>query len=135
MSWRPGWFLGVVVVVLCVLVLVSRSRETSLRARCLRDLRGCAGSRPTGAARCGPASSTLGSGMAQGTVKWFNAEKGFGFISQAGGGPDVFVHYSEIASGGVPSLQEDQRREVGVAAGPQGPPAHGGRLVFGAAGR
>ncbi len=48
--------------------------------------------------------------MAQGTVKWFNAEKGFGFISQDGGGEDVFVHFSAIAdTGGYRSLAEDQR--------------------------
>ena len=67
--------------------------------------------------------------MAQGTVKWFNAEKGFGFISQAGGGPDVFVHYSEIASGGFRSLEEDQRVEFEVAQGPKGPQATGVRVV------
>ena len=47
--------------------------------------------------------------MAQGTVKWFNAEKGFGFIEQDGGGPDVFVHYSAIESNGYRSLDEAQR--------------------------
>ena len=46
--------------------------------------------------------------MARGTVKWFNAEKGFGFISQEEGGPDVFVHYSGIDAGGFRSLDEGQ---------------------------
>ena len=44
--------------------------------------------------------------MAQGTVKWFNAEKGFGFIAQEGGGPDVLVHYSAINANGFRSLEE-----------------------------
>ena len=47
--------------------------------------------------------------MAQGTVKWFNAEKGYGFIAQDGGGADVFVHYSAIESDGYRSLEEAQR--------------------------
>ena len=56
--------------------------------------------------------------MAQGTVKWFNAEKGFGFISQDGDSTDVFVHYSAIDSGGYRSLDEGmdghaRRRGVG----------------------
>ncbi|MFG2425239.1 cold-shock protein [Streptomyces sp. NPDC048448] len=42
--------------------------------------------------------------MASGTVKWFNAEKGFGFIEQDGGGPDVFAHYSNISGNGFPEL-------------------------------
>jgi CspA family cold shock protein len=67
--------------------------------------------------------------MTQGTVKWFNAEKGFGFISQADGGPDVFVHYSEIASGGFRSLEEDQRVEFELAQGPKGPQATAVRVV------
>ncbi|MGW0733091.1 cold-shock protein [Streptomyces sp. NPDC002851] len=61
--------------------------------------------------------------MTQGTVKWFNAEKGFGFIAQEGGGPDVFVHYSEIDSSGYRSLEENQKVEFDVVQGPKGPQA------------
>ena len=61
--------------------------------------------------------------MAQGTVKWFNAEKGFGFIAQEGGGPDVFVHYSAIDTQGYRSLDEDQKVEFEVTQGPKGPQA------------
>ena len=61
--------------------------------------------------------------MATGTVKWFNAEKGFGFIAQDGGGPDVFVHYSAIDSSGYRSLDEGQRVEFDVTQGQKGPQA------------
>ena len=61
--------------------------------------------------------------MAQGTVKWFNAEKGFGFIEQDGGGPDVFVHYSAITGNGYRSLDENQRVEFEVTQGQKGPQA------------
>ena len=61
--------------------------------------------------------------MAQGTVKWFNAEKGFGFIAQDGGGPDVFVHYSAIQSDGYRSLDEGQRVEFEITQGQKGPQA------------
>jgi CspA family cold shock protein len=47
--------------------------------------------------------------MAQGVVKWFNAEKGYGFITPDDGGKDLFVHYSEIQSSGYRSLDEGQR--------------------------
>lgn len=47
--------------------------------------------------------------MAQGVVKWFNAEKGYGFITPDDGGKDLFVHYSEIQSSGYRSLEEGQR--------------------------
>ncbi|MFQ5569113.1 MAG: cold-shock protein [Rhodothermales bacterium] len=57
-----------------------------------------------------------------GTVKWFNAEKGYGFISREQGG-DVFVHYSEIKSSGFRSLEEGQRVEFTVAQSPKGPQA------------
>ena len=61
--------------------------------------------------------------MAQGTVKWFNAEKGFGFIAQEDGGDDVFVHYSAIQSQGYKSLDENQRVEFDVTQGKKGPQA------------
>ena len=61
--------------------------------------------------------------MAQGTVKWFNAEKGFGFIAQDVGGPDVFVHYSAIDTQGYRSLDAAQRVEFEVTQGPKGPQA------------
>ena len=58
-----------------------------------------------------------------GTVKWFNSEKGFGFISQSNGGPDVFVHFRAIAGGGYKSLNEGQRVSYSVENGPKGPQA------------
>lgn len=61
--------------------------------------------------------------MAQGVVKWFNAEKGFGFISVDGGGADVFVHFSAIDSTGYRSLEENQRVEFEITRGPKGPQA------------
>ena len=60
--------------------------------------------------------------MTQGTVKWFNAEKGFGFISPTEGA-DVFVHYSEIESTGYRSLEENQKVEFEITQGPKGPQA------------
>jgi CspA family cold shock protein len=66
--------------------------------------------------------------MTQGTVKWFNSEKGFGFLSREDG-PDVFVHYSEIEGYGYRSLEENQRVEFEVNQGPKGPQATGVRGV------
>ncbi|MER6801739.1 MULTISPECIES: cold-shock protein [Streptomyces] len=61
--------------------------------------------------------------MTTGTVKWFNAEKGFGFIAQEEGGPDVFVHYSAIAGGGFRELHEGQKVQFDIRQGPKGPQA------------
>lgn len=61
--------------------------------------------------------------MATGTVKWFNAEKGFGFIAQVGGGPDVFAHYSAINSSGFRELQEGQTVTYDITQGQKGPQA------------
>ena len=60
---------------------------------------------------------------ATGTVKWFNPEKGFGFIAVDGGGQDVFVHYSAIQGNGYKSLGEGQAVSFEVVQGPKGPQA------------
>jgi len=61
--------------------------------------------------------------MATGTVKWFNAEKGFGFIEQDGGGADVFAHFSNIAASGYRELREGQKVTFDVTQGQKGPQA------------
>jgi cold shock protein len=63
--------------------------------------------------------------MSSGTVKWFNADKGFGFITPADGGADLFVHHSEIKTGGYASLDEGQKVEFTVGVGKKGPCATG----------
>ncbi|GAA0708562.1 cold-shock protein [Dactylosporangium roseum] len=67
--------------------------------------------------------------MTVGTVKWFNAEKGFGFITPDGGGADVFAHYSAISAGGFRSLEENQRVEFEITQGQKGPQAANIRVV------
>lgn len=58
--------------------------------------------------------------MASGTVKWFNAEKGYGFIAPDGGGNDVFVHFSAIQATGYRSLEEGQKVEFEITQGQKG---------------
>ncbi len=67
--------------------------------------------------------------MANGTVKWFNAEKGYGFITIEEGGQDVFVHYSAIDMGGYKVLEEGQSVTFEVGTGNKGPQAEAVRLV------
>jgi CspA family cold shock protein len=66
--------------------------------------------------------------MATGTVKWFNPEKGFGFITQDGG-PDVFVHFSAIEGSGYRNLEENDKVEFEVTNGPKGPNAANVRKI------
>ena len=67
--------------------------------------------------------------MAQGTVKWFNPDKGFGFIAPDDGSADVFVHFSAIESSGYRTLEENQKVEYSVSQGPKGPQAAQVRAV------
>ncbi len=67
--------------------------------------------------------------MATGTVKWFNDQKGFGFISQENGAPDVFVHFSAISGQGFKTLTEGQRVQFDVTQGAKGPQASNVRPV------
>jgi cold shock protein len=68
-------------------------------------------------------------GMATGTVKWFNDAKGYGFITPDGGGKDVFVHHTAIQMEGFRSLAEGQKVEYEVTEGPKGPQAANVRKV------
>ena len=67
--------------------------------------------------------------MANGTVKWFNAEKGYGFITVDGGGQDVFVHYSAIDAAGFRSLEEGQKVEFEITQGPKGQQADSVHII------
>jgi len=67
--------------------------------------------------------------MTHGTVKWFNSEKGFGFIAPNEGGPDVFVHYSAIDAAGFRTLEEDQQVAYEFSQGSKGPQADRVRVV------
>jgi CspA family cold shock protein len=64
-----------------------------------------------------------GGNVTTGTVKWFNADKGFGFITPDDGSGDVFAHFSAISSSGFRSLEEDQRVSFTINQGPKGPQA------------
>ena len=67
--------------------------------------------------------------MAHGTVKWFNAEKGYGFITVDGGDSDVFVHWSAIQMEGYRALEEGQRVEFEIGEGQKGPQAEEVRIA------
>ena len=67
--------------------------------------------------------------MSTGTVKWFNGEKGYGFITQDGGGPDVFVHFSSIAGEGYRNLVENQKVGFEVTQGQKGAQASNVRVI------
>ena len=67
--------------------------------------------------------------MAEGTVKWFNGEQGFGFIAPSDGSADVFVHFSEIQGRGFRTLEENQRVSFEIGQGQKGPQATGVNVI------
>ena len=67
--------------------------------------------------------------MAEGTVKWFNSDKGFGFITPDDDAKDVFVHHSEIQTSGYRSLDDNQRVKFDITQGPKGPQAVGVTVI------
>ena len=67
--------------------------------------------------------------MSTGPVKWFSGEKGFGFITQDDGGPDVFVHFNSIVGDGYKNLEENQKVEFEVTQGQKGPQGSNVRVI------
>ena len=67
--------------------------------------------------------------LLEGTVKWFNGEKGFGFIAPEDGSKDVFVHYSSIVVDGFKTLKEDQKVDFIIVQGDKGPQAQDVRII------
>jgi CspA family cold shock protein len=104
---------------------VERDRPGFVALGNLSDKRGLSAT-PAGAVSV---VSHIRRDMAQGTVKWFNAEKGFGFISTDDNGPDVFVHYSAIQGSGFRSLEENQRVSFEVSQGAKGPQADSVQVI------
>lgn len=72
---------------------------------------------------------SIGMSMPEGTVKWFNADKGYGFISPTDGGNDLFVHFSSIVGSGYKSLDDGQRVSFTVTEGQKGPQASDVQVV------
>src|SRR5260370_33263935 len=115
-------FCQVVVVVLCVRVTCTLAENDVAGAPLQGSGESRVENRPRVPHRADPYPAPVRSDMTQGTVKWFNAEKGYGFISRTDR-PDVFVHYSELDGDGFRSLEENQHVEFEVAQGPKGPQA------------
>jgi len=101
-----------------------RFTRRALRERLAKAIKGVG---PPSAA-AGAASRTKKVKMAQGTVKWFNGDKGYGFI-EVEGGPDVFVHFSAITGGGYRSLDEGQKVEFDITQGQKGPQAENVKVI------
>ena len=101
----------------CLVVEVFRRLVSPKRSR--KDSRALSVPQPRTRSLRERKHQELESFMAVGSVKWFNAEKGYGFIEQDGGGADVFVHFSAITMDGYRTLEENQRVEFEITQGPR----------------